>query len=58
VKIIRFYDEEGKHNLSLIAESDYCPDIDLADPDGKVEYCGVPEDLFLAMSKHFIIEEA
>jgi hypothetical protein len=56
MKIIRFYNEKGEHILSLVDEPVYCNEVDLASPDGDVEYCGVPRDLFETLSKHFIVE--
>ena len=57
MKVIRLYDKYGVHILSMVAEATYCPVIDLAEPDGKVEYCGVPEDWFESFGKHFKVEE-
>jgi|GEM_PF-7114551 hypothetical protein len=56
MKVIRFYNEKGEHILSLVDEPAFCNEIDLATPDGKVEYCGVPKDLFDSLSKYFIVE--
>ena len=56
MKVIRFYNEKGEHILSLVDEPDYCNEIDLATPDGTVEYCGVPRDLFESLRNHFIVE--
>lgn len=57
MKIIRLYNEKGEHILSIVDEPAFCVNIDLATPDGNVEYCGVPRDLFETLSKHFIVEE-
>lgn len=57
MKVLRFYNEEGEHILSIVEEPCFCDQIDLATPDGEVEYCGVPRDLFASLSKYFVVEE-
>lgn len=58
--VIRLYDENGEH-LASILPCDYNRDgqitCDLADPDGKVLYCGIDEDLTIALAKVFGIEK-
>jgi hypothetical protein len=57
MKVIRLYDKYGVHVLSLVDEPAFCNEIDLATPDGEVEYCGVPRDLFEVFEKHMKVEE-
>lgn len=56
MRVIRIYDKDGNHTLSLVDDNSLCPIIDLATPDGDVHYCGIPEELFLLFGLGLDIE--
>jgi len=53
MKIVRLYNEDGEHVLSLIDDPDGCENVDLYRPDGTVLYCGVDRDVFEAFVDGF-----
>jgi len=54
MNIIRLYDEDGNHKLSIIPCSDGF--YDLATPDGKCLYCGIDTGLFESFGSHLKVE--
>jgi hypothetical protein len=61
---IRLYNNKGEHILSILP-CDYTPmeknnfslRCDLANPDGKVLYCGIEEDLVKVLAQNLGIED-
>lgn len=55
-EVIRLYDFHGKHRLSIlpcnIDIEDEEVEYDLATPDGKVQYCGVKQDLVQVLKEN------
>lgn len=46
-KIVRLYDKNGNHRLTIMECCDHPDYIDLADPDGKVLHCQDKDDSIL-----------
>lgn len=58
-KVIRLYDKDGNHILSVTRCFDFSEDFDLSTPDGHVICCAPVTDYWMVvLAEHFPIEDA